>query len=115
MLRKILFLAMISLQVSACIATPRLTKKVSEDYEPPQEKKTVVEQERVHPPLTEQSKEEIRKQVREELKLQQDTMGRDPAKTTIAPPPVRARNSPPPPVSSTPASPPPSVVTPDSI
>lgn len=108
MLRKILFLAMISLQVSACIATPRLTKKVSEDYEPPQEKKTVVEQERVHPPLTEQSKEEIRKQVREELKLQQDTMGRDPVVTTIAP----TSKKPSLPYATRPAAP--SVATPDS-
>jgi hypothetical protein len=103
MLIRILFLTVISLQVSACIATPRFTKNISEDYEPPQ-KQAAVEQERVHPPLTEQAKEEIRKQVREELKLQQDAMKRDPGKAAVTLPPVRtSRNSPPPP----------SVVTPD--
>ncbi len=70
MFLRILFLAVISMQISACIATPRFTKKVSEDYEPPKKTDEIATQETARPHLSEQTKEEIRRQVQQEIRMQ---------------------------------------------
>lgn len=74
MLLRILFLAVVSLQLSSCIATPHFGSRIADDYEPPKEKKQVSGQQQ--PPtggrqLSDEAKAEIRKQVKEELRLQQ--------------------------------------------
>lgn len=92
---RILFLAVFSLQVSGCIATPRFTKKVSEDYEPPKKTDEIAVQENTKPQLSEQAKEEIRRQVREELRLQQEAN----SGSSVSPAPAQ-RNLPFPPAKS---------------
>ncbi len=72
MFLRILLLAIISLQVSGCLITPRFQSNIVDDYEPPVKEtpKEVVEQPK--PQLSEQVKEEIRKQVKEEVALQNE-------------------------------------------
>lgn len=116
MLKRILFLAVVSLQLSACIATPHFGSRIADDYEPPKEKKQVDEQQPAGTSgrqLSDEAKAEIRKQVREELRLQQQGGGTNAAAT---PAPTSRYSSPSyaAPVRPAPAKPAPSVVTPDS-
>lgn len=121
MLKRILFLAVVSLQLSSCIATPHFGSRIADDYEPPKEKKQVAEQQQQPTggrQLSDEAKAEIRKQVREELRLQQQ--GGVAAAEPVAPKPT-PKYSPPvysAPVRPSPAPAPtssaPSVVSPDS-
>lgn len=72
MFARIIFLTIVSLQLSACIATPRLFSNVVSDYEPPA-KEPPKAQAPAQPKIiiiNEQLREEIRRQVQEEIKHQ---------------------------------------------
>ena len=65
---RIIYSLVILLQLSGCLATPRFASRVSDEYEPPQEQEQLAEQ--PAPQLSEETKAEIRRQVQEEMKLQ---------------------------------------------
>ncbi len=95
MFLRILFLTAITLQISGCIATPHFGNRISEDYVPPEEKRAAAQaqaasQEKKKPELSELAKEEIRKQVREEIRLQNAAQ---PITTTTIPPATAPKNS----------------------
>lgn len=71
MFTRFLFLTAVLLQISGCIATPRLFNAYSDEYEPPPPAPEQTQiQEQHKPQLSDEAKAEIRRRVHDEVTLQ---------------------------------------------